>query len=249
MMMRALIATELLELRTRRGPAVLATGTLCLGAALALLGLAGAGRHGAPSIGTTGVLLDLLGPVRVVGVAALVPGALLVTDRHRHGTMTQALLRSPSRGRLVLALAATAALVFSAIGVAAILLVAAVAAGGGALTAETLTVPVATRALGLLAAFPVFGLVGLAIGLLVPRHQAAAAILPVAWMLILEELAFGSFGRHLPPWTVSRLAASASGALDMAPALPLVAAATALLGGAGLLLIAGCLRFRRLDLT
>jgi hypothetical protein len=246
--MRALIATELLELRTRRGPGVMAAGTMCLGAALAVLGLAGAGRHGAPSIGTTGALLDLLGPVRVLGVAAVVPGALLVTDRHRHGTLTQALLRTPSRGRLVLALAATAALVFSALGFAATLMVAAVAAGGGALTVETLTVPVAARALGLLAAFPVFGLVGLAIGLLVPRHQATAAILPVAWTLILEELAFGSFGQHMPPWTVGRLAASASGALDVAPVLPFVAAATALLGALVILLVAGGLRFRRLDL-
>lgn len=247
--MNHLVRAELLKLSTTRVPQALAAGAVAFVALAALKVTFDAGRPGASSIGTTGAVLDLLGGYRVAAVAAAVLGAFVATVEHRHGTLTGYLLRVPRRSRIVLAKAAAVTLVATAVGLAGLAVVVAAGLGSGALTSGATTGPVALRAAGLLLTYPAYGLIGLGVGLLLPRYQALVVVLPAAWLLVLEDLLFASFTRHVPAWALSRVSASAASAYDAHPLLPAWAGAALLVAYAVAVCAAGAVRTRRLDVA
>jgi len=247
--MTDLIRAELLKLATTRTPRALAVGAVAFVALAALRVSADAGRRGTASIGTTAAALDLLDGYRLAGVAAAALGALVATGELRHGTVTAYLLRAPRRSRVVLAKGAAVALLTTAIGLAGLIAVAAAGFGSGALTSGVPTLDVGLPAAGLLLTYPVYGLLGLGLGLLLPRYQAFVTVLPAAWLLLLEDLVLGSFTRPIPQWALARVSASAAAALDVHPLLPAWAGALALVGYALVLCGAGAVRTHRLDVT
>ena len=247
--MLPLIRAELLKLATTRAPRALAAGTVAFVALAALRVSADAGRRGSASIGTTAAALDLLDGYRVASVAAAVLGALVATGELRHGTLTGYLLRAPRRSRVVLAKAAAVTLLTAATGIAGLVAVGAAGLGSGALTAGVPASDVGLPAAGMLLTYPAYGLLGLGIGLVLPRYQALVAVLPAAWLLVLEDLVLGSFTRRIPEWAISRVSASAASALDVHPLLPAWAGAMALAGYALAVCGAGAVRTHRLDIT
>lgn len=224
--MSGLGQTEITKLTTTTAPLLVVLGMPALAAAAALRAVAGAGRRGAPSLGTAGALEATLGGFSRGAVLALVLGALIAVTEQRHGTLAGSLLRSPRRSRLAIAKAFTAGALATTAGVMALALVAAVALVGGVLAAplDSPAGPVSSwptaRCVGLLLAFPVYGLLGLAVGLAFGRFAAPALLLPAAWALVLEDLVLGSLAPHVPPWALTRLADAAARAADVHPLLP-----------------------------
>ena len=247
--MNHLVRAELLKLTTTRAPRALAAGAVVFVALSALRTTYDAGRLGASSIGTTGAVLDLLGGYRVAAVAAAVLGALVATTEHRHGTLTSYLLRAPRRSRVVVTKVVAVALVTTAVGLAGLAVVVTAGLGSGALTSGATTEPVVLRAAGLLLTYPAYGLIGLGVGLLLPRYQALVAVLPAAWLLVLEDLVFASFTSHVPAWALSRVGASVASAYDVHPLLPVWAGAALLVAYAAVVCAAGAVRTWRLDVA
>jgi ABC-2 type transport system permease protein len=242
-----LLRTELLKLTTVRAPWLLATSTVILAAVSAVLSVAGAGQRQAPSIGTTGAVLALLGGYGHGALLAMMFGALAVTTEYRHGTVTSTLLRTPRRVRPAVARALLVAAVTTGTGLLGLLACFGVAVAAGALGPGLLTGDLALRVVGLLAAYPAYGLVGLGVGMALPRHHAATALLPAAWVLLLEDLVFGLLTDHVPVWAVSRVAAAAANSLDAAPLLPVWAGLTGVAGYALAACALGVARFSRSD--
>jgi len=74
--MRTLIRTELLALRTTRLPWLLLAGAVLLTTAIAVDAVLGAGTNGAPSIGTAGAMLAVLGAAGRGNLVILLLGVL-----------------------------------------------------------------------------------------------------------------------------------------------------------------------------
>jgi hypothetical protein len=247
--MSALVRTELLKLATTRSPRMLAAATIGLSAVMALASVAGAGRRQAPSIGTAGAVLKLLAGFGQGPLLVMVLGALVACTEHRHGTITATLLTTPRRIRLAAARAVAVGLVATALGVLGLLYALAIGVAAGAVGPGTAGQDLAIRCLGLLLAYPAFAVLGLGIGTLLPRFPAVAAILPAAWVLLLENLVLSSFTRHLPVWAISRVSEAAANADDVAPLLPVWAGVAGLIAYAGIGWVAGAVRLARSDIA
>jgi ABC-2 type transport system permease protein len=96
-----MIRTELLKLRTVRGPSLLVAVGVLLTAFLALQPAIRAGSGGTPSVGTAALMLVLLSAAGHGQLLALVIGVVSVTGERRHGTLTATLLQTPHRIRLM----------------------------------------------------------------------------------------------------------------------------------------------------
>jgi ABC-2 type transport system permease protein len=245
--MMALVRTELSKLTTIRTPWLLGIGAIAFVAASAIYTVAGAGRREAPSIGTTGLALNLLAGYGRGSLLAMVLGTLVVTTEYRHGTITSSLLRTPHRGRLAVAKALLVTVVSTAIGVLGLLTALALGAVAGAMPATLLSPDLTARGLGLLLTYPAYGLIGLGIGTMLPRYDGLAAILPAAWVLFLEDFVLTLFTRHVPEWALTRVSAAASNAFDVAPVLPVWAGVAALVGYAAAAFALGAVRLIRSD--
>jgi ABC-2 family transporter len=247
--MTALVRTELLKLTTTRTPWLLGAGAIALATASAVFTVAGAGRRQAPSIGTTGLVLDLLAGYGRGALVAMVLGTLVATTEYRHDTITSTLLCAPRRAQVAAAKALLVAGATAALGLLGLLAVLGVGLAGQAVTPALLSPHLAAHCLGLVAAYPAYGLLGLGVGMLLPRYDALAAILPAAWVLFLEDLLLGSFTRHLPEWTLTRVSAAAADALDLAPTLPVWAGFAGLAGYAVASWALGAAWFLRSDVA
>lgn len=132
----------------------------------------------------------------------LVIGVRTITDEFRHGTIIPTLLATPQRGRVVAAKVLTAALAGLAFSVVA----EAVAAGLAwvLMSAEGVDPNVTsadTRALlGLAVAGALWAAIGVGVGAVV-RHQVAAIVGPVFWLMFVEEMVasrLGHWASYLP---------------------------------------------------
>jgi ABC-2 type transport system permease protein len=133
---------------------------------------------------------------------AVILGVRASTDEFRFGTIVGSVLADGHRGRLIAAKAAVAG-----IGAAGLTAVAEIAMVGlaWALTSmggQSLRVSVSdgTAMLGLMAASALWAAIGVALGALV-RHQVAAVVGVLVWLLVVENLGaglLGSAGRYLP---------------------------------------------------
>lgn len=247
--MAALVRTELLKLTTTRSPQLLAALTVGLAVATALASVAAAGRRQAPSIGTTGAVLKLLAGYGQGALLVMVLGALVAGTEYRHGTITATLLRAPRRVRLAAAQAAAVSLVATALGLLGLLASLAIGVAAGVLGPGTVGPDLAIRCTGLLLRYPAYAVLGLGIGTMLHRFPAVAAILPAAWVLVLEGLVLSSFARQLPVWVISRVSDAAANTADVAPLLPVGAGIAGLLAYAGIGWLAGAAVLARADIA
>ncbi len=171
-----------------------------------------------------------------IGLFALILGIRSFTDEFRHGTIAWTLLSVKDRWRVVLAKAATSAIAAAVIALAA----QAVMVGLASLLAEAKGATLGLSRTdvasigGLAVAAGAWAALGVAVGALV-RHQVAAVVGGLVWVLVVENLASGLLedaGRFLPGQAAHAVAnATAAGdVLPVSTAVPVLFGYVALLG-------------------
>jgi ABC-2 type transport system permease protein len=245
--MRTLVRTELLALRTIRTPWLLVTGTVLVTAVTAVMQVVGGGEQGAPSIGTSGAMLAVLDVAGRGVYVALLLGVLAVTTEFRHDTATIAFLHMPRRVRLVAAKALAVVLVGAVLAAVDLAVALAVGLPTGAVPPPLLNGDIGLHVVGQALAYPLYALLGLAIGALV-IYQPLAVVLPLAWVLLVEDLVLHLLPDGALQWSLAGVTASLSYAAD-AIVLPMVVGGLAVLGYALLLLSLGAARVVRRDIT
>jgi ABC-2 type transport system permease protein len=246
--MPALVRTELLALRTIRTPWALAAVAVLLTLVLAVTPVFNAGKPGAHSIGTPGALLAVLGALGAGRVVVLLIGVFSVTAEFRHDTATATFLRTARRARVLVARAMTAVLVAAVVAVADLAVVLAVGVPSGAVQPSMLNGDIVLRVLGLVLAYPLYGLVGVGLGALIV-HQPVAVALLLAWVLLVEDLVLHLLPRAVTPWSLGGVTAALAHAGDVPRVLPVPVGGGALLGYGLLLLALGAVRVVRRDIT
>jgi len=244
----ALLQTELLKLSTTRAPRLLAAGVLVLTVVLALQPVLGAGRSGSPSIGTVGATLGVLDAMGRGSLVTLVLGVLVVTSDFRHKTVVGSLLQAPDRIRLVAAKAAAAALLGSALAGSCLGVVTLVGAVTGAARFDLVTPEIAIRALGLVLTYPVYGLLGVAVGVVLRGNQPLAILLPLAWLVGAEPLVLSALPPAVAVWSLGGFTAALQNAGDLPLVLPVLVGAGALLALVLVLLLTGARGLARGDI-
>lgn len=218
--MRALLRAEWIKLTTTR----------------AAVGL-GVGAAAVAGLGATSTILsanpeDLARPVHDqhffmlasvnLAMFALVMGIRTFTDEFRHGSVVPTLLVTPNRRNVVAAKVATsgAAGVVSAAVAQAVMLTLAVVL----IEAKGAEATVGSRDLaamgGLLIASGLWAAMGAAVGAVV-RHQVAAVVGGLVWVLLVENLGaglLGDGGRFLPGQAAHGLAQASQAGTLLAPA-------------------------------
>jgi ABC-2 type transport system permease protein len=195
----SLLASELVKLRTLRTPFVLLLVVLLLSGTFA------AAIVGSGSL-TDDRALELAQAGAFLGLLATVVGALLVTNEYRHGTITTTFLAEPRRTRVLGAKVGIALLAGVGIGLAAALVIAAVALPWLAARDEALTLDLqAAEAVGrLVVSFALATALGAAVGAIV-QSQVGTIVIVFVWFLVLENLVtllssllFGELGEPDP---------------------------------------------------
>lgn len=218
--MRALLRAELIKLTTTRTALGLVVG------ASVVAGL------GAFSTITSAKPEDLARPVHDqhffmlasinLALFALILGVRSFTDEFRHGSIVPTVLAAPDRSRVVLAKVATtgaAGAVLAGVAQAAMLILAVplIEAKAAHLAFEATDV-VAVG--GLMMAGALWTAIGVAVGALV-RHQVAAVVGALVWVLAVENLGAGLLGdaaRFLPGQAAHALAQASQVGSLLAPA-------------------------------
>jgi ABC-2 type transport system permease protein len=244
--MTALIRTELLRLRTTRATwGLLAAAVLLIaaGSAAVLTGVGGVG--GAPR-GSVQLRDDLLSVSGIGLFPVLLLGVVAITGEFHHRTATSTFLVTPDRRRVLAAKAAVAALIGPVVALGLLALAYAIGAVAGAVdvTLDGRLAEVAARSMVVAALWAVLGV---AVGTAV-RQQTAAVVLPLLWLLVVEQLLPAYHLTGLLPW----LPGGATGALAGIPApgaLPFWAALLVLTGYVLALLVPGARAIVRRDIT
>lgn len=244
--MTALIRTEVLRLRTTRAFAGLLAVAALLTAAGTAAVLAGVGGVGGAARGSVQLRDELLGVAGIGLFPVLLLGVVTVTGEFHHRTATATFLVVPDRRRVIAAKAAAAALIGPPVALALLAEAYAIGLVAGAvpLRLDGPLLEIAARSTVIAA---LWALLGVAVGAAV-RHQAAAVLLAMLWLLVVEQLlpAYGLDG--LTPW----LPGGATGALAGVPApgaLPFWAALLVLAGYIVALLVPGTRAIVRRDIT
>lgn len=191
--MKSLVIGELRKLRTTRSTWGLLAG---------MVAMVALGTYTTVSESTATELRDPLHEQQLMLILiytrlfVLVLGVKAITDEFRHGTIIPTLLSTPQRGRVVAAKVLTVAVV----GLAFTAVAAAVVAGLAfvLISAQGLDPNVTLadgRALaGLILAGALWAALGVGIGAAV-RHQVAAIVGPVFWLMFVEDMVATRIGR------------------------------------------------------
>jgi hypothetical protein len=183
--MSRLIAAEFLKLRTTRGP----WAYLVLMAGLVVLSVAG--QIGANSGGFDELTIwNILASASNAAVFALILGAVAFTLEFRHGTITQTMLVTPVRERVLIAKMLTLAVVgllFAAVALVITLAIALPWLGAKDVDLSLGDPIVREVALGVFGSCALAGAFGVAIGGAV-RSQVVAPIAILVWFFIAEPL-------------------------------------------------------------
>jgi hypothetical protein len=246
--MSTLIRTELLALRTTRLPWALLAGPILLTAWLAVTAVLEAGTNGAPSIGTAGAMLAVLDATGSGRLVILLLGVLAVTAEFRHGTVTATFLHTPRRVRVLAAKAAAIVVVAAVAAAAAFTVAVAVGLATGALPAALLNPDVVLHVAGLLLAYPLYGVIGVAAGALIV-YQPVAVLLPLAWVLYLENFTLSLAPQAVFPWSLNGVTAALAHSGTVPDVLPVAVGGTVLAAYTLLLFFLGAARLTRRDIT
>jgi ABC-2 type transport system permease protein len=248
-MTASLLRAEVLKLRTIRTPAILALAVLAVVAGAVTV--AAAMSTFSTAADPARQVLAIAGPAQT---AALLLGVLAVTTEYRHGTITPALLISPSRIRLLTAKvivlatcgAALGAVVF---GVASAIALPVLAARHlpGHLDAASLAAVIAGGA----ASTAMFAVLGVGFGALV-RNQVGAVVTALGLLYLAEPLlsAIPGTGDAIQRFGLAGLASAATATtsfLGSAQLLTEPAALGLLAGYAALVVVAGAVALRHDD--
>ena len=243
--MIALVRTELLKLLWTRGTWGFLAAAVVISVVRVEMVLSNVGKSDAPPPGSRQLTLDVLGASGVGVLIIMLLGVVLVTHEFHHATWTSTLLETPSRPRVLVAKFVTAALV-GAIGAASLL---AVAAGMG-LASGDVRLFVDARQVQLVAGGLVatawWAWLGAAIGTVI-RSQTIALMIPLVWILVIENLLPSYVPDAVLPWTLNGLTAALGGA-EFAGVLPEWVAALSLLGCGLVLSAVGVRRSVRTDI-
>jgi ABC-2 type transport system permease protein len=217
--MSTLIRTEVLKLRTIRGPwLVLAMGPLLVMAGISGLVVSGSNLHDPQ------MQAKALAHVGLTAIFALVFGILAVAGEYRHKTITDTYLSTPARGRVI----GAKLVVYSASGIPAALLSACVGLGVAAAWWSAKGVPFAwsdtamwTTIGGGVAWNLAFAAIGVGLGALI-RNLTAAIAVALAWIALVEGIVgqlIGNLARWLPFYAGQALGAGGKAMLP-GPLLP-----------------------------
>jgi ABC-2 type transport system permease protein len=243
-----LTRTELLALWTVRIPWVLMAATVTATLVMAVTPVIGAGMEGAASIGTSAAMLAVLDATGRGSVVVLLFGVLTVAAEFRHGTATVTFLHTPRRARVIAAKAMAVMVVGTALAVVNLATALAVGMPTGAVQLSMVNGDILLRVLGLLLAYPLYGLLGVGTGALL-IYQPVAVVLPLTWLLLVEDLVLHLVPHAISPWSLSAVTAALANAGDVQEVLPVLVGGLALLGYALLLLSLGAARVVRRDIT
>ena len=246
--MSTLIRTELLALRTTRLPWALLAGPVLLTAMLAVNAVLEAGTDGAPSIGTAAAMLGILDASGSGRLVMLLLGVLAVTAEFRHGTVTGTFLHTPRRVRVLTAKAAAIVVVAAVAAAAALTVALAVGLATGALPSALVNPDVVLHVAGLLLAYPLYGVIGVAAGALIV-YQPVAVLLPLAWMLYLENFTLSLAPEAVSPWSLNGVTAALAHSGTVPDVLPVAVGGTVLAAYTLLLFSLGAARLTRRDIT
>lgn len=222
--MRSLVKSEVIKLsstRTFYGLIAGAVAVVLLGTFLTIMSADARNLHGPLHEQTFYVLASVN-----AALFALVLGIRAFTDEFRHGTIITTLLASGSRVRVLAAkliVAGLAAAVLAVVTEAAMatvaLLLSSIRGAGFSLTSSDFA-----GMAGMVAALSLWAAIGVGVAAVV-RHQVAAIVGGLIWVLVVENLGsslLGDSGRYLPGQAAHALARAADA--GDALALPLAAA-------------------------
>jgi ABC-2 type transport system permease protein len=222
--MTRLLRAELTKLRTTRVVCGLATGIAGFAALTAIAGVTSAGGPGnlPLSAGSLSYLVYLVhGPQSMLSGVALLLGILIMAGEFRHKTITQTVLATPDRGRVVAAKLLAAMVVGVTLAVVAVVAVLGVALPWLAAQHVPLGLDrdLGLAVVGLVVSAGLYGPLGVAIGALV-RNQLAALVGAIAWMLVIEGLLLDllhapTLGRWLPGGAATALVSPGGEQLPM----------------------------------
>lgn len=245
--MKGMLAAEWLKLRTTRSYYGLIAGAVGV-AALGAFSTVASARVDALSGPLHAQTFWVLASMNV-GLFALILGIRSYTEEYRHRTIVHTLFADPHRRRSAVAKAVVSALAAALLAaVAAIVMIAAAigmaSAKGGSLGVEGSD---AGAFVGLLGAAALWAILGVGVGALV-RHQVAAIVGGLVWVLVIENLGtgfLGDAGSYLPGQAAHALAR----ATEVADLLTVPLATAALATVTLLLWAAGLTMTRRRDVT
>jgi ABC-2 type transport system permease protein len=193
-------------------------------------------------------MLGVFGAVGAGRFVVLLLGVLTVTSEFRHGTATVTFLQTPRRVRVLAGKLASTVLVGFVLAAVNLMLVLAIGLSTGAVAPSLLNGDILLRVMGLLLAYPVYGLLGVGLGALI-IYQPAAVIVPLAWVLYLEDLVVHLVPRAFQPWSLGNVTSALANAGDVRDVLPVLGGGAALLGYAVLFLWLGIARVVHRDVT
>lgn len=229
--MKRLVRAELLKMSTVRTFRGVVLGAVALAILRFGMVVSSAGKIEASPLGTGASTRDLMLAAGTGAIFFLVIGVLVVVTEFRHGTIGPTFLTTPRRGRVLAAKVMAVALVASAY----LIVVSALMLGMTVVLFTSRDIPLDTINGELLAALagvaigmPLYGVIGVGLGAII-RHQVAALMIPLGWLLVVENL-LPSFGLlRLLAWLPGG-ATAALGRQDLPGLLPMWAGALLLLG-------------------
>jgi ABC-2 type transport system permease protein len=199
--MRNLIGTEVLKLRTVRGPwLVLAAGPLLVIAGISGLVLSGGNVH------DPATQAKALAHVGLTSIFPLAFGILAVAGEYRHKTITGTYLSTPARGRVIGAKLAVYTVCGALAGVVSAVVGLAVAAGASFAWGDS---AMWATIVGGIAWDAAFAAIGVGLGALV-RNLTGAIALALAWIALVEGVVgqlIGNLARWLPYYAGQALGA------------------------------------------
>jgi ABC-2 type transport system permease protein len=237
--MSVLVRAELLKLWWTRATWVMIAVAVVLVALRVELLLGSVGQVGGPAAGSEELTLAVLGSSGVGVFVIVLLGVVTITREFHHATWTSTLLTVPDRRRVLAAKVLAAAL-------AGLLLV--VTAGAGLVSGDVRFPADGTLVrfvLGQLVSAACWAWLGVALGGLV-RHQTAALVIPLLWLLVVETLLPAYGLAWLTPFTPGG-ATRALGGESFPGALPLWAAGLVLALYGSVLTVLGTRRLVRSD--
>ena len=245
--MRRLVRAEAVKLTTTRTAAGLVLGAAAV-AALGAFSTIMSAKRGDLSGSLHEQQFFLLASINLA-LFALVMGIRAFTDDFRHGSIVPTLLAEPARGRVLLAKVGTyaaAGAFLAVVAQAAMVGVAMVLIRSRGVEATVGMSDVAAMA-GLAAASALWATIGVAVGAIV-RHQVAAVVGAVIWVLVVENLGSGLLGdaaRYLPGQAGHAVALASQAGTLLAP----TAGALALGAYAALVIAVATVRLARMDVV